>query len=226
MIKIYLDGASLSDMKRLAGAVDGFTTNPSLMKSAGITDYRKFAAEVLAIADGKPVSFEVLADDAVGMERQARLIDGWGENIWVKIPVITAVGLPCAGFIRSLLDNGLLINATAVMTPLQMQSLSDIPAERQLGLIVSVFAGRIGDAGREPEAFIGVARANCPAAQVLWASTREIANIVHAERAGADIITVSPALFDKMTALKGKDLDQYSRETVQQFVDDAKGISF
>lgn len=229
MIKIYLDGASLADMKRLAISVDGFTTNPSLLSQAGITNYRKFATEVLAIADGKPVSFEVLADEQAEMERQACVINSWGDNVWVKIPVIDARGESNLLCIGGLVRVGMKINVTAVLT--QMQAAGASGTVGNSAGIVSVFAGRIADCCIDPTPIIRSAACLQPSEslcchQVLWASTREVLNVVHAQEAGADIITMSPSLFDKMLTLADKDLEAYSRETVQQFINDAKGIEF
>lgn len=227
VIKIYLDGASLADMKRLAPEVDGFTTNPTLLRQAGITNYRQFAREVLAIAGGKPVSFEVLADEPVEMERQAHIIwqwAGWNDNVLVKIPIINSRGESNTPLIGALARGGISVNVTAVFTWQQV-----VEASEALGGsrgIISVFAGRIGDAGADPGAVIRAAHRCRKLGMVLWASTREIDNVRQAEESGADIITMAPALFEKMTALKGKDLDAYARETVQQFVNDAKGIEF
>jgi transaldolase len=214
MVKVYLDGAGLADMKRLAGSVDGFTTNPSLMRAAGVTDYRAFAREVLAASEGKPVSFEVLSDDFQVMERQAREIASWGENVWVKIPVMNTRGESSAGLIERLRD--LRLNVTAVMTSEQMQELAPVVEPHH---IVSVFAGRIHDAnGFIPPIPSGFK------APVLWASTRQTFDLTIAEIRGFDLITMTAGLIAKL-GLRGKDLHEYSRETVHQFLNDAKGIT-
>jgi transaldolase len=225
MVKIFLDGAGLADMARLAIAVDGVTTNPSLMKAAGITDYRAFAREVLAIAAGKPVSFEVLSDDFAEMERQARVLAGWADNVWVKIPAVNAAGASCLPLAARLCRSGVKVNLTAVLTVHQAAA-----ARRALPFedaIISVFAGRIADTGVDPALAIAAAgewsRNACP--QVLWASAREVFNVRQADDAGADIITLSPALYDKRAALAGKDLAAYQVETVRQFVADAAGLT-
>ena len=221
MIAIYLDGADLETMARLEPQVDGFTTNPSLMKKAGITRYRDFAREVLAITK-KPVSFEVLADDVPTMDRQAREIAEWGENVYVKIPIQRSTGEHNYGLIDLLAGQGVKVNVTAVFTMRQMDNLA-------LGMhepaIVSIFAGRIADTYTDPAVaftfhkWIGPRRSKS-----LWASCREVYNIAQADAAGADIITVSPAIFEKYHALKGKDLLEYSRETVQEFFEASKEI--
>ena len=221
MVAIYLDGADLETLARLEPLIDGVTTNPSLMRKAGITRYRDFAREVLAITQ-KPVSFEVLADDVPTMERQAKEIAQWGDNVHVKIPVQRTNGDHNYALISDLVMAGVKVNVTAVFTMRQMDALA-------LGMyepaIVSIFAGRIADTYTDPTVaftfhkWIGPRRSKS-----LWASCREVYNIAQADAAGADIITVSPAIFEKYHALKGKNLLEYSRETVAEFFNDAKGI--
>lgn len=219
MVKIYADGADLATMASLK--CDGYTTNPSLMKKAGISDYRTFAREVLAIAEGKPVSFEVFADDFDGMERQAREIASWGGNVYVKIPVTNTLGEFTGPVIERL--EGVQLNVTAILTAKQIHdvrgALGNAPA------IVSVFAGRIADTGVDPVKVIregwGTPRGRTH--KILWASAREVYNVVQAEQC-CDIITLTPDLIAKL-ALFGKDLTRYSLETVQQFHNDAKGIA-
>ena len=221
MVAIYLDGADLETMARLEPQVDGFTTNPLLMKKAGITRYRDFAREVLAITK-KPVSFEVLADDVPTMERQAKEIAAWGENVNVKIPIQRTNGEHNYTLISGLTRAGIMVNVTAVFTPRQIAMLDRgmySPA------IVSIFAGRIADTSLNPESLFGVFRmSESRRSKALWASCREVYNIAQADAAGADIITVSPAIFEKYHALNGKDLSEYSRETVQEFFEASKEI--
>lgn len=226
-LKIFLDGASLADMARLADKVDGFTTNPSLMKQAGISDYRNFAKEVLAIADGKPASFEVLSDESGQMMQQAAVIAGWSENVYVKIPVVNTGGTSCLPMVASLAKEGIKVNVTAVLSATQAAGASYALLKRTG--IVSVFAGRIADTGRDPAPIVQAAKLWGPSpeldgVEVLWASAREILNVEQAAAAGADIITLSAALLEKRLALRGKDLDEYSMETVRQFLHDADGL--
>lgn len=223
-IAIYADGADLASMATLADKVEGFTTNPSLMRKSGIGDYRAFAREVLAVACGKPVSFEVFADDFSGMECQAREIASWGRNVYVKIPVTNTSGEPSFALIQRLADAGVKVNVTAVFTREQVQR-----AIAAIGLnrgIVSVFAGRIADTGRDPCRIMRSARAKVISSDVLllWASAREVYNVVQAEEAGCDIITLSPELIAKLDGF-GMDLAKYSLETVRQFHRDAAGLA-
>lgn len=224
MVKVYADGADPAAMRALAERVAGFTTNPSLMKQAGITDYRAFAQQVLTVAAGKPVSFEVLSDEPAEMCRQAREISSWGRNVFVKIPVVHADGTSCEDVIATLAAENIKVNVTAVMTNHQvaaaMYALAGKPG------IVSIFAGRIADTGRDPVATVRYAKTYCNEShvRVLWASTREVLNVDQADKAGADIITLTPALIEKLRGI-GRDLDAYSVETVRQFHRDAEGIT-
>lgn len=224
MVKIYLDGADLATMKILAGSVDGVTTNPSLMKKAGITEYRSFARAVLDAVGGKPVSFEVLADDLPGMERQAREIAAWGDNVYVKVPVTNSKGEFSGPVIAALSEDGIKLNVTAVFSYGQVQRVWG--ALERPGSIVSIFAGRIADTGVDPEPlvrqFAEIAHRN--GTRILWASAREVFNVVQAERCGCDIITLAPDMIRKLDDF-GRDLTAYSLETVRQFYKDAEGIS-
>lgn len=221
-IKVFADGADPSQMATLESKVDGFTTNPSLMKSAGINDYRAFAKEVLAITQ-KPVSFEVLSDDWREMEAQAREIAAWGRNVYVKIPVTNCAGESSAPLIDKLAQDGIRLNVTAVMTQRQINNV-------QIALngkpsIVSVFAGRIADTGVDPCYTMKRARfAIGSPVLLLWASAREVYNVYQADQLGCDIITLAPDLIKKLS-LRGKGLTEYSRETVQQFHRDAEGLT-
>lgn len=223
MVKIYADGADPVLMKVLARFVDGFTTNPSLMRRAGVADYQAFARQVLEAAGGKPVSFEVLADDLEGMERQARRIAAWGENVYVKIPIITSRGDSCVPLIARLAATGVKLNVTAVLSKGQVR---DAVAALGGSGIVSVFAGRIADTGRDPIRVMNSARSRIGGAgvQLLWASARQIYDVVQAEECGCDIITLGPDLLAKRELL-GRGLEQYSLETVRQFIKDAEGIT-
>lgn len=228
MVAIYADGAGLEKMAAFAAdpRIAGFTTNPSLMKKAGITDYREFAKTVLGIIGDKPVSFEVLADDKPTMEAQAREIAGWGKNVWVKIPISRCNGWPTTATIQKLSDEGINLNVTAVLTREQsFAALGFLKASD----ILSVFVGRAADTGVAPIGVLAHAlsyqsyRGN--KARILWASAREIWNYYQAEEYGCDIITLTPDLIAKLD-LRGKDLEQYSLETVRQFHADGKGIAF
>lgn len=220
---IYADGCDLATMRAIAGQVEGFTTNPSLMKQAGISDYRRFAREVLAIAAGKPVSFEVLADDWAGMEGEAREIAGWGANVLVKIPVTNTRGESTAPLLARLTADGIAVNVTAILSFGQADRAGE--ALQRPGSVLSVFAGRIADTGRDPEPIVDavVQTSRHRGTRVLWASAREAFNVRQAARCGADIITLSPELLAKVAAF-GRDLEAYSLDTVRQFQRDAQGI--
>ena len=220
---IYLDGADLATMALLAPKVKGFTTNPSLMKKAGVSDYRAFAKVVLSIANGKPVSFEVFADDFEEMERQAREIASWGSNVYVKIPVTNTLGNPAYDLIWRLAGAGVKVNVTAVLT--RDQARISVDSLRESDSIVSIFAGRIADTGRDPSRIMRSAKAKLSGGvKLLWASAREAYNVVQAEQAGCDIITLSPDLIAKFDRF-GRSLSEYSLETVRQFHRDAVGLS-
>lgn len=222
-MKVYCDGADLDRMAKYADDphVHGFTTNPALMKKAGITHFKTFAHKVLEIVKYKPVSFEVLSDDFVEMERQAREIASWGQNIQVKIPITNSMGSSSLYLIERLQNDGIEVNITAVMTMHQIDMVRDV----QTSGILSIFAGRIADTGRDPTRTIMYAKNHMisPDVAVLWASAREVLNVYQAEQAGADIITLTPDLIAKLSLL-GKDLTQYSLETVQMFAQDGEGI--
>ena len=228
-IKIFADGADLSSMVALAAQphITGLTTNPTLMRQAGIVDYKAFAADVLAAIPDKPISFEVFADEPVEMLRQAQLISSWADNVYVKVPVTTTDGASCGPIIRELSADGVKLNVTALMTPAQTES---VAADLAAGVpaIISVFAGRIADTGRDPvplmqecvELLSGRAEV-----ELIWASPRELLNIFQADAIGCDIITVTPDVLKKLE-LVGKDLDLFSLETVQMFYTDASTAGF
>ena len=196
--------------------VVGFTTNPSLMQKTGIKSYRNFATMVLGIANGRPVSFEVLADDFSDMEQQALELASWGDNIWVKIPITNSKGESSIPLIEKMQNYRL--NITAVMAGSQLDDLHKVTAPHH---IVSVFAGRIADTGRDPMHVMRKAR--LLKAQLLWASAREVLNVSQAEECGCDIITLSPEMIGKLD-LHGKNLTEYSLETVRQFYVDGAGL--
>lgn len=218
---IYADGPTLFQMQTLK--VDGYTFNPSLMKGLGITKMREFAALALKIAKGKPISLEVFADDMDGMESQAREISSWGENVYVKIPITNTRGEHTYPLIKRLTLDNIKVNVTAIMTLEQIRGVS-LSIHPSTDSIISIFCGRIADTGCDPVPFITNAiRVKPRNTKVLWASTREVYNVKQAQSAGADIITMSPDLIQKMN-LFGRDLAQYSLETVKQFHEDAKGL--
>jgi transaldolase len=229
-IKIFADGASVAAM--LAAARDpriaGFTTNPTLMRKAGVADYRAFAHEVLARIRDKPISFEVFADDAAGMGRQAREIAAWGDNVYVKVPVTNTRGEPSTDLIRELAAAGVKLNVTAICTLDQVHEVAGALAGGPPS-VVSVFAGRIADTGRDPIPLMKEALSICRAAdqriELLWASPREVLNIVQAAEIGCDIITVTSDLLAKLP-LVGKELAAFSLETVQMFHRDAAAAGY
>ncbi len=223
-IEIYSDGANVRDMVTVhrSRLVDGFTTNPTLMAKAGVPEYRAFAREVLAEIRDLPVCFEVFADDLGGMERQAREIASWAENVFVKVPITNTRGDSSIPLIRRLAAEGLRLNVTAVLAPEQYGEVVEAVAEGTPA-ILSIFAGRIADTGRDPVPYVReaveLARSR-PLLKVLWASPREVLNVYQAERCGCHIIAVTPELRAKL-ALREKDLSDFSRETVRMFYDDA-----
>ena len=228
-MKIYADGADLESIIALADdpRISGFTTNPTLMRKAGIEDYEGFARKVLETITTHPISFEVFADEPAEMLRQARLIASWGENVYVKIPVTNTAGVSTADVIRELSADGVHLNVTALMTLAQVEQVAQA-SEGGPGHVVSVFAGRIADTGRDPIPLMTdalAALAHDPVLELLWASPREVLNIAQAEQVGVHIITVTPDLLAKMKGF-GKDLDQFSLETVQMFHDDAQAAGF
>ena len=228
--KIYADGADIETIRRLAEnpLVQGFTTNPSLMRKAGVTDYRRFAQEVLEAAAGKPVSLEVLADELPEMGRQARAIASWGHNAWVKIPITNTRGESTERLILDLLQEGLAINVTALMRVGQIPILPMHHGYNQGPLILSVFAGRIADTGRQPEQFVAefiACMRRVPDTRILWASPRQPYDLFRAAAVGCHLITLFPQMIDKLATVN-KDLREFSLETVRMFYDDSRGISF
>ena len=220
-MRIFLDSADIAMLQKHGHdkRVMGVTTNPALMKKSGIASYRNFATIVLGIAAGRPVSFEVTADDFDEMERQAREIYEWGTNIWIKIPVTNTRGESCIPLVRRM--NDMRVNITAVMTRDQIDALAEIDRPWN---IVSIFAGRIADTGRDPEWTMRHARGALKKSQILWASAREVLNVYQAEECRVDIITLTPDLIGKLD-LHGKNLSEYSLETVRMFHNDGKGIA-
>ena len=228
-VKIFADGADYDGIVKLSRnpVIKGFTTNPSLMRKAGVNDYQAFARKVLTAISDRPVSFEVFADDFPSMAEQARTIATWGPNVNVKIPVTNTKGQFAGELLRVLSSEGIVLNVTAIFTLDQVRAVADSldPAARA---IISVFAGRIADTGVDPIPHMLACKqilAVRPKAELLWASTRELLNIFHAEESGCDIVTVPNEFLAKLD-LVDKDLSEYSRETVQAFYKDAAAAAY
>ncbi len=223
-VKVYADGADLEAMLELgrSSQIAGFTTNPTLMRKSGVTDYEGFAHKLLDHISDRPVSFEVFADDHDEMLRQARRIASWGRNVYVKVPVTDTNGASTAAVVRELAESGVHLNVTALMTVGQVEVVTAALAGGPAA-IISVFAGRVADTGRDPIPMMQASLAvMAPHRQLelLWASPREILNVRQADDIGVHIITVTPDLLRKL-ALFGRDLDEYSLETVRMFYNDA-----
>lgn len=223
--KIFADGADLDHILELAGdaRIKGFTTNPTLMWKAGLTDYSEFARSLLDRISDKPISFEVVADDEEDIGRQARVISTWGKNVYAKVPVTTSTGRSLAPLVRELSEAGIQVNVTALMTPSQVEVIAHALSEGAPSCI-SVFAGRIADAGVEPLPIMSrsleIIESLAPRAELIWASPREVLNLVQADSIGCHVITMTRELINKLDLL-GKDLDAFSLETVQMFRSDA-----
>jgi transaldolase len=228
-IKIFADGANRDDIIELNKnpLIEGFTTNPTLLKKAGITNYEGFAKDILNIVKEKPISFEVFSDSSDGMIEQALKISSWGKNIFVKIPIMNTKGIYTTDVMEFLSKNGVKINATAIMTVDQVKMVSEAIKDNA-PCIISVFAGRIFDTQIDATQIV-IESSNailCNSQQILWASPRQVFDVVLAQQCGADIITMTPDLIKKMIALKNKNLFEYSLETCQMFYNDAKEAGF
>jgi len=228
-IKIYADGANKNEMLEAyrGGLVDGFTTNPTLMRKAGVTEVEKFAREVLSVIGDVSISFEVFSDDPAEMERQARKIGSWAKNVHVKIPVQNTKGEFTGPLIRKLAGDGIPLNVTAILTVDQVRKVCEC-LRPGVPSIVSVFAGRIADTGVDPmPAMKECAKitGRLPGCELLWASSREVLNVFQAEEAGCRIITVTPDILKKLS-LYGKDLDAMSLDTVKTFYEDGQKAGF
>ena len=228
-VKIFGDGAELDRMVELSRKpyISGFTTNPTLMNKAGIRDYRAFAKSVVEAIPDRHLSFEVFSDEFPEMERQAREIATWGEHVYVKIPVTNTRREPAADLIERLSHAGVRVNVTAVMT---LEQVREVTRRLRGGApaCVSVFAGRIADSGRDPIPLMTEAVSilrDAPKAELIWASPRELLNIFQADDIGCHIITVTHDILGKLSNV-GKDLDDYSLETVRMFYDDAQKAGF
>lgn len=227
--KIFADGADLKIISNLTRnpLIKGFTTNPTLMRKAGLSDYRAFALEVLQIVPEYPISFEVFSDDFNEMEEQAREIASWGRNVYAKIPVTNTRGEFAGPLIGRLAADGIQVNVTALLTSEQVREVVNC-LSRTTRSYISVFAGRVADTGRDPLPIMVEAlwfmRAN-PLAELIWASPRELLNIFHADSIGCHIITVTHDILAKLS-LVGKDLNEYSLDTVKMFHQDAVTAGF
>jgi len=228
-IKIYADGSDEKEMVLLAEKpyIKGFTTNPTLMHKAGVTDYALFAKKILDVIPEKPISFEVFSDDFGEMERQARLIASWGKNVYAKIPIMNTKGESAAPLVAALSKDGIKLNVTMILTEAQVRTAADALSESTPS-IISVFAGRVADVGIDPIPLMRRSKeitSAKPAIELLWASTRELFNIYEAERVGAEIITVPPSILKKLADI-GKSPDTLTVEGVKTFYEDGKAAGF
>ncbi len=222
--ELYADGANIEDIKKLSSnpLVKGFTTNPSLMKKSGVKDYEKFSKEVITIVSPKPISLEVFADEIEEMENQARKIATWGDNVFVKIPIQNTKGMSTSKLIEKLNKDNIKLNVTAIFTLEQIEGLISL-IDNVTPIIFSIFAGRIADTGIDP---LNIMKKSVQLSEkhknvkILWASPREVFNIIQADQIGVHILTATKDILEK-TKLFGKDLDQYSLETVETFYKDA-----
>ena len=229
-VKIYADGADLEAMKRMDSEnfVSGFTTNPTLMARNGIKDYLSFAKQVLSEISNKSISFEVFSDDLDDMYRQALILRDLGENVWVKIPVTNTKSIYTYDLIHKLSYEGVKINATALFTKNHIDNVYDA-LNKDIESIISIFAGRIANAGIDPEITMKYASdltSEHSKVETLWASSREVFNVIQAERCNTDIITLPFKLIDAYKKEVGKDLDEFSLETVKMFYKDAKASGY
>jgi transaldolase len=228
-VKLFADGADLAGMKEMAAnpLIKGFTTNPTLMRKAGIADYAAFARDVLKAIPDRPVSFEVFADEFAEMEAQALEIASWGRNVNVKIPVTNTRKEFSGALIERLSKAGVKLNVTAVMTLAQVKQITE-KLSAKTPAIISVFAGRIADTGRDPipvmKKSVEILKSR-PKAELIWASPRELLNVFQADAVGCHIITATNDILKKLP-LVGKDLDQYSLETVEMFYKDARAAGY
>ena len=228
-VKVFADGADregMLEMYRLP-YIKGFTTNPTLMRKAGVKDYRAFAKEMVTLIPDRPLSFEVFSDDFAEMERQAREIASWGPNVYVKIPITNTKGQPAYDLAGRLSQAGVQLNITAIMTLEQVRDVL-LKLSPKTSSYISIFAGRIADTGRDPLALMAAAvellKIN-PKAELIWASPRELLNVFHAEAIGCHIITVTNDILKKMK-LVDYDLTAYSLDTVKMFHDDARAAGY
>lgn len=228
-VKIFADGADRAGMLEMAAKpfIKGLTTNPTLMRKAGIADYKAFALDILREIKDKPISFEVFSDDFGEMERQAMQISAWADNVYVKIPVTNTKREPAYALVQKLSKQGVKVNVTAIMTIDQVLNVAK-NLNPSVPSYVSVFAGRVADTGRDPVPYMTAVvelLKEMPHAELIWASPRELLNIFHADAIGCHIITVTNEILKKL-GLIGKNLDDYSLETVKMFYNDATSAGF
>jgi transaldolase len=229
-VKIFADGADVAEMKRLGASpvIKGFTTNPTHMKKNGVEDYEAFARDAIEAIPDLPLSFEVFADEFDEMERQALKIRSWGDNLYVKIPITNTQGESAVPLVKRLAEQGVKQNVTAMLTVNQLESVVEALRGSDTPQQVSIFAGRVADSGRDPMPVMKEAMGllqDTPHIELIWASPREVYDIVRANDVGCHIITVTYDLLDKMK-LFGKDLDEFSQETVKMFYDDAQAAKY
>jgi transaldolase len=228
-VKIFADGADLAGIREMKAKpwIRGFTTNPTLMRKAGVTDYAAFARQVIAEVSDRPISFEVFADEFAEMRREALEIANWGDNVYVKIPVTNTQRKSSVNLIRELAGSGVKLNVTALLTVEQVREVAPALADGPGGFI-SVFAGRIADTGRDPipimTSAVELLRSH-KNLELIWASPREILNVFHADDIGCHIITVTNDLLKKVDLI-GKDLGEYSLDTVKMFHEDGRKAGF
>jgi transaldolase len=229
-VKIFADGADLEGMINLYRnpLIKGLTTNPTLMRKAGILDYESFAKDALAFIKDKPISFEVFSDVFSEMKRQALKIRDWQQNVYVKIPITNSRGESAIPLIRELAAAKVQLNITAILTLRQVRDVAQ-SLHPEVPAVVSVFAGRIADTGRDPAATMRASKAlleDLPKAELLWASVREVLNIIQADDCGCDIVTVPHDILNKAMKLTGMDLGELSLDTVKMFAQDAEKAGF
>ena len=229
-VQIYADGADKVGILDLYAKpyIKGLTTNPTLMKKAGITDYEAFAKDILQRVTAKPISLEVFSDDFVEMKRQALKINSWAENVYTKIPITNSLGESSIPLIKELASAGVKLNITALLTLKQVAEVATV-LNPKVPSVVSVFAGRIADTGVNPMPLMLAAGAllqDQPKAELLWASVREVINVFQADECGAKIVTVPHDILAKLTKMHGMDLTELSLNTVKMFAKDAASAGF
>lgn len=231
MVKIFSDAAGLDSIREAASnpVIAGVTTNPSLLRKAGVSNYREFVREAAQILDGKPLSVEVISDEPNGIFNEALELNSWASGMFIKVPIALPSGREVVDTIAKLAENGVLLNVTAVFTDEQIRESFEATSSTP-GHIVSIFAGRIADTLRDPAESFAFATAlrsesfSHSSPELLWASTRQIFDLIAAEKSGADIITIPPELLSKLS-VRGKDLHEFSVETVEMFIRDAAASS-
>lgn len=228
-VKIFADGADLQEMIGMSekSYISGLTTNPTLMRKAGVLDYRKFAKDVLAEIQTKPISFEVFSDDLSEMKKQALEIASWGENVYVKIPISNTFGLSTADVVHELTSVGVKVNVTAIMTTNQVEEIA-ASLNPKIPSYISVFAGRIADTGRDPiptlKKSLEILQTNS-LAELIWASPRELLNVIQADQINCHVITATKDILAKLSLL-GHNLEDYSLDTVKMFRNDALASAY